>query len=154
MGPGARVKESKSMSDNINDGLKKVWYTSVGLAAVSVDAVGKAIETLASKGEEAVQKSKVMNEELKRKRAAAKASVREITDALEHMTKEEIEIIRVKLAEIEKVMEEAGREVKMNAESVAERLEEMGREEIGAIKAKLDEIRQNWTDDHDKGEQG
>lgn len=154
MGPGARVKESKSMSDNINDGLKKVWYTSVGLAAVSVDAVGKAIETLASKGEEAVQKSKVMNEELKRKRAAAKASVREITDALEHMTKEEIEIIRVKLAEIEKVMEEAGREVKMNAESVSERLEEMGREEIGAIKAKLDEIRQNWTDDHDKGEQG
>jgi polyhydroxyalkanoate synthesis regulator phasin len=142
------------MSDNINDGLKKVWYTGVGLAAVSVDAVGKAIETLAAKGEEAVQKSKVMNEELKRKRAAAKASIQEIMDALEKMTQEEIELIRAKLGEIEKAMEEAGREVKMNADSVAERLEEMGREEIGAIRAKLDEIRQNWTDDHDKGEQG
>ena len=143
------------MSDNtINDGLKKVLYTGIGLAAVSVDLIGKTVELLAAKGEEAIEKGKVMNEELKRKRAAAKANVKEIAGALEQMSKEEVEAIKAKLDDIEKEMKEVGEKVKTNVESIADRLEELSREEISAIKAKLEEIRKNWTDDGDKGDEG
>ncbi|SHH91646.1 hypothetical protein SAMN02745823_01416 [Sporobacter termitidis DSM 10068] len=137
--------------NNLNEGLKKVLYTGVGLAAMSVDAVGKAVEALAVKGEEAVQRGKVVNEELRRKRAAARANVRDIADALEKLTKEEVEEIRTKLSDVEKTLEETGKDVIMNAESIASRLEELSKEEIDAIKAKLDEISKKWTDDGDQG---
>lgn len=117
------------MSDNVSDVLKKVAYTGIGLAALSVDMIGKAAETLAARGEEAVQKGKVMNEELRRKRAAAKANARDIADALE----------------------DTGKEIKLTAEAVTANLKEMSREEIDTIRAKLEEIRMNWTDNSDKG---
>ena len=141
------------MSENINNGIKKALYAGVGLAAASADAVGKAVDSLAVKGEETVQKSKAMNEELKRKRDAAKEAVREVAGALEKMTKEELEVIREKLAEIEKKMKQSAKDVKMDADTFAEHLKDMSREEIDAIKAKLDEIGKNRTDDDDKGAQ-
>jgi len=140
--------------NNINDALKKVMYTGIGLAAVSVDMVAKAVELLAAKGEEVVEKGKVLNEELKRKRAAARANVKEIIDAMEQMSRTEVEAIRAKLADIEEAMAEVGKDAKVSAESVAARLEELSREEIGVIKSKLEEIWKNWTDDSDKGAEG
>jgi polyhydroxyalkanoate synthesis regulator phasin len=137
--------------NNVNESLKKVMYTGLGLAAVSIDMIAKAVELLAAKGEEAFEKGKVMNEELKRKRAAARANVKEIAEALDQMSKDEVETIRQRLADIEAAMAEAGKEAKTNAASIAARLEELSREEIGAIKAKLDEIKKNWMDDGDKG---
>lgn len=139
------------MSDKINDGFKKVAYTGIGLAAMSADMLGKAVETLAARGEEAVQKGKVMNEELRRRRSAAKADIKDIADALEKMTKEEAASLRAKLSSIEKTAEEAGKVVKLNAESIAASLKEMSREEIDTIRAKLEEIRMNWTDNSDEG---
>lgn len=139
------------MSDNMSDVFKKVVYTGIGLAAMSVDMIGKAAETLAARGEEAVQKGKVMNEELRRRRAAAKAGIKDLAEALEKMTKEEIEAIRTKLSSIEKTAEETGKEVKLNAEAIAARLEEMSREDIDTIRAKLEKIRMNWTDNGDEG---
>ena len=146
-------KESLKMSDKMNDGLKKVAYTGIGLAAMSVDMLGKAVETLAARGEEAVQKGKVMNEELKRRRSAAKEDVKDIADALEKMTKEEIASLRIKLSGIEKKAEETGKEVKLTAEAIAASLKEMSREEIDSIRAKLEEIRMNWIDKSDEGEE-
>ena len=64
------------MSENLNDGIKKVLYAGVGLAAASVDAVGKAVDSLATRGEETVQKNKAVQEELKRKKDAAKEAER------------------------------------------------------------------------------
>ncbi len=138
------------MSDNKNDGLKKVLYAGVGLAAASAEAVGKAVDSLAAKGEETVQKNKDMNEELKRKKEAAKEAVKDVAEALEKMTKDELEVIRKKLAEIEKSIKQAGKK-KMDAETFADNLKDMSPEELDAIKAKLDEIRMNWTDEDDKG---
>ena len=143
------------MSEEKNEGLKKVLYTGVGIAAVSADAIGKAVDTLAAKGEEAVQKGRVMNEELKRKRAVTKANIKDVADALEEMTKEEVEAMRAKISDIEKTMAEAGKSVKMDAATIAAHLEKMGRDEIDAVKAKIEEIRKNWTDDDgDKGDKG
>jgi polyhydroxyalkanoate synthesis regulator phasin len=140
--------------NNINEGLKKVMYTGLGLAAVSVDMIAKAVELLAAKGEEAYEKGKVLNEELKRKRAVARANVQDIAEALDQMSKDEVETVRAKLADIEQAMADAGKEAKINAASIADRLEELSRDEIGAIKAKLEEIKKNWTDDGDKGAEG
>lgn len=140
------------MSDNnMNDGIKKVVYTGIGLAAMSADAVGKAVNSLAARGEEAVQRGKIMNEELKRKRASAKANFKDIADALEKMTKDEIDSIRSKLSDIENTIERKSKDVKLNAEAITAQLVEMSQEELEAIKAKIEEIRMNWTDDGDKG---
>ena len=89
------------MSDNtMSDGLKKMLYTGIGIAAISVELMGKAVDSLAARGEEAIQRGRVLNEELKRKRAAAKANMNDIGGALEKMSKEELETIRVKVEEI------------------------------------------------------
>ena len=140
--------------NNFNDVMKKVMYSGIGLVALSVDMLGKAVETLSARGEEAIQKGKVMNEELKRRREAAKANVREVTESLEKMTREEVAAIGAKLAEIEQRLEKAGRNIILNADSISGRLEEMSREEIDAIKAKLAEIEKKWADDCDTGAEG
>jgi polyhydroxyalkanoate synthesis regulator phasin len=140
--------------NNFNDVMKKVMYSGIGLVALSVDMLGKAVETLAARGEEAVQKGKVMNEELKRRREAAKANAKEVSEALEKMTREEVAAIKAKLLELEQTLEKAGRNVILNRESISGRLEEMSREDIEVIKAKLAEIEKKWADDGDKGAEG
>jgi polyhydroxyalkanoate synthesis regulator phasin len=141
------------MSENKNEGLKKVLYTGVGMAVVTADMAGKAIGSLAKKGEQAIEKGKVMNEELKRKRAAAKADVDAVTESLKDLTKEEIETVRAKLADLEGRFVETKTDVAMNVEDITARLEKMGRDEIEILKASIDEIRKNWSDDNDRGAQ-
>lgn len=139
------------MSDSFNEGLKKVLYTGIGIAAMTADMTVKAVDSLAKKGEEAVQKGKVLNEELKRKRADAESGLSEMADALAEMTKEEIESIRAKLAEIEIKFEETKTDAKMNVEDIMSSLEKMSKEQIASLKARIEEIKENWTDDNDKG---
>lgn len=143
------------MAENtMNDMFKKMMYTGIGLAAVSVDMVGKAVESLAARGEEAVRRGKVMNEELKRKRDAARANVGEVAASLEKLTKEEIQAIKAKICDIQKTLEKAGKGAVLHADAISTRLEEMSKEEIDAIKAKIEEIEKNWMDDGDEGAEG
>lgn len=139
------------MSDNLNEGLKKAMYTGVGIAAVTVDMAGKAIDTLSKKGEEAIQKGKVLNEELKRKKAAVDANIADVADSLEKLGKEEVESIKAKLAEMEAKMKDVKKDAALTSDEIIARLEKMSQEEIESVRTKLEELKKNWTDDNDKG---
>ncbi len=139
-----------NMNDKITEGLKKALYTGVGAAAVAVDVTGKAINTLAKKGEQAIEKGKAMNEELRAKREQARLDIKTMASSLEKLTKEELEAIRAKLAEVECSFEQAHEEAKVNASAILNNLEKLGREELTVIKAKLDELKAEWNDDNDK----
>ena len=144
------------MSDKLNDGLKKMFYTGIGAAALAVDLTGKAVNTLAEKGEKAVEKGKVMNEELKRKRAKSEVDIKDMAEALGQMSKEEIESVRVKLSEVEDTMDKATSEMKVNATAIISSLEKMGRDDIEYLKAAIEEIKASWkdSDDDDQGTAG
>jgi len=139
------------MMDYLNEGLKKAFYTSVGIAAAAADRTEKAVDTFSKRGEETVQKSKVFNEELKRKKETVQSSVKDVLDSLGDLSREELELIRGKLSEVEKSMGETGKEMKLSAEAIKESLGKMSREELTLIRAKLNETAQNWTDGHDEG---
>ncbi len=135
------------MSEKISEGLKKVLYTGIGAAALTVDVTGKAINTLAKKGEEAIEKGKLMNEELKRKRGKAEVEIKDMAAALGQLSREDIEAVKAKLSEIEHSMGKAAGEMKVSASAIMTSLEKMGREELSYVKEKIEEIRASWNDE-------
>lgn len=135
------------MNDKITEGLKKVLYTGVGAAAVTIDLTAKAVNTLAKKGEQAIEKGKAMNEELRQKREQTRLDIKAIASGLEKLTKEELDAIRAKLSEVECSFEQVHEEAKVNATAIIDNLEKLGREELTVLKAKLDELKTEWNDD-------
>jgi polyhydroxyalkanoate synthesis regulator phasin len=135
------------MNERINQGLKKALYTGIGAAALTVDITGKAIDTLAKKGEQAIEKGRAMNEELKRKKAQAEVDIKDMAESLTQMSKEDIEVIRARLSEVESTMGKAAGELKVSAAAIMTSLEKMGREELEVVKAKIEEIKASWKDD-------
>ncbi len=135
------------MSDRITEGLKKALYTGVGATALAVDIAGKAVKTLSERGERVIEKGRLMNEELKRKRAKNEMDIKDMAQALGKMSREELEAIRLKLSEVEKTMEESTDKLKVSASAVMDSLEKMGRDELEIIKERLEEIAAGWKDD-------
>ncbi len=135
------------MSEKISEGLKKVLYTGIGAAALTVDVTGKAINTLAKKGEEAIEKGKLMNEELKRKRGKAEVEIKDMAAALGQLSREDIEAVKAKLSEIEQSMGKAAGEMKVSASAIMTSLEKMGKEELDYVKEKIEEIKASWNDE-------
>jgi polyhydroxyalkanoate synthesis regulator phasin len=129
------------MEDNIGKAIKKVLYTGVGLAAVAANTTVKIVGTLEQKGEEAIQKSKEMTEDLKRKKAEAKSNLSSLMDSLEKLTKDELEAIRERLSSMEETFDEAKDSVKMGVDEILSSLEKLGKDEITSIKTKIEEIR-------------
>lgn len=95
----------------LESGLKNLFLGGVGAVALTAERTKEVTDQLITKGEQAVKDGKVFNEELKRdisdrvKEAAdaiaAKESVEKIVNRMEQMTPDELEQIRLKLAEIE-----------------------------------------------------
>jgi hypothetical protein len=63
------------------------------------------------------------------------------------MSREDIEAIGARLAQVEETMGRAAGELKVSASAIISSLEKMGREELEFIKAKIEEIRAGWKDD-------
>ncbi len=141
---------SDNFSEELNEGLKKVLYTGVGLAAVAIDAAGKAIDSLSKKGEETMQKNKGVSEEFKRKKDDMAETLRGVFFSVEKMGKEELEAIKAKLAEFEKNMEQKHAETKEDTGELFEKLKELSREELESIKSWLEELSKNWADKDDE----
>lgn len=96
---------------DISEGLKKVFLAGVGAIATTADAAKDLVDTLVKKGEITVEQGRVLNEELKR---SAKEKMndhvtvniikeyKDVMSAVDHMPKEERDVLKEKLAALEK----------------------------------------------------
>ena len=90
----------------INDDLKKVLLAGIGAVATTVEKSQEIVDTLIKKGQITVEQGKVLNEELKRavKEKQQKDTPEQeisIVDQLDSLSREDIEAIKKKLAEME-----------------------------------------------------
>ena len=111
----------------IADGLKDVFLSGVGAMALGAEKTQELVESLIAKGEITVEQGKVLNEELKRNIkdkikdnvtvnvVKAEPTADAVVENLDKMSKEDIEAIKAKLAEMEKAEEQHG-----EAENAAE----------------------------------
>lgn len=95
----------------IGEGLKKIFLAGVGAVATTAESAKEIVDTLVKKGEITVEQGKVLNEELKR---SAKEKVndhvtvnivkeyRDAMKAVDHMTKEELDELKEKIANLER----------------------------------------------------
>lgn len=96
---------------DISEGLKKVFLAGVGAIATTADAAKDLVDTLVKKGEITVEQGRALNEELKR---SAKEKMndhvtvniikeyKDVMSAVDHMPKEERDVLKEKLADLEK----------------------------------------------------
>ncbi len=99
---------------SLNSELKKVLLAGVGAIATTAEKSEQIVNSLISKGEITVEQGKVLNEELKRtvKEAGQKKTAEvpqqevqsnpALIDQLDQMSEEEIALLKMKLAEMEK----------------------------------------------------
>jgi len=89
----------------INDDMKKVLLAGIGAVATTVEKSQEIVDTLIKKGQITVEQGKVLNEELKRAVKERKQDTPEqatsIVDQLDQLSKEDIEAIKKKIAEME-----------------------------------------------------
>ncbi|MGM9923214.1 MAG: phasin family protein [Bacillus sp. (in: firmicutes)] len=99
---------------SLNSELKKVLLAGIGAIATTAEKSEQIVNSLISKGEITVEQGKVLNEELKRtvKEAGQKKTAEvpqqevqsnpALIDQLDQMSEEEIALLKMKLAEMEK----------------------------------------------------
>ena len=89
----------------INEDMKKVLLAGIGAVATTVEKSQEIVDTLIKKGQITVEQGKVLNEELKRAVKERKQDTPEqatsIVDQLDQLSKEDIEAIKKKIAEME-----------------------------------------------------
>ena len=102
---------------NIGDDMKKVILAGIGAMATTAEKTREFTEMLIEKGELTVEQGKIINEELKRTRAASKnmgtadETADEIMAKIATLSKEEQAALKEKLADMEKNDEVAGANV-------------------------------------------
>lgn len=94
----------------LNEGLRKIFLAGVGAVATTAEAAKDVVDTLVKKGELTVEQGKVLNEELKQsakekvKEHVSVTVVKEYKDAMaavEHMSADELEALKAKIADAE-----------------------------------------------------
>lgn len=95
----------------LGEGLKKIFLAGVGAVATTAESAKDLVDTLVKKGEITVEQGRVLNEELKRN---AKEKVKDhvtvniikeykdVIKAVDHMPADEREILKEKIAALEK----------------------------------------------------
>ncbi|GEM_PF-1836673 len=99
---------------SLEEGIKKAFMAGVGLTAFAVENAGKAIDSLAKKGEEVANSNKFINDSKEYakkvkddiKNSEAKRHFDDIADAVDSMTKEDREKLREKLNEADRAAKE------------------------------------------------
>lgn len=89
---------------NLSEDLKKVLLAGIGVAAVTVEKSKEVIDELVKKGELTVEQGKALNEELKHnlaKKMEKPVSVEKISKDLEEIKPEDLEILKVKIEELQ-----------------------------------------------------
>lgn len=95
---------------DLSDGLKKIFLAGVGAVAMTADATKDLVDQLVKKGELTVEQGKALNEELKhnvKDKVNDHVTVKiikeykDVLNAVDHMSKEELELLKEKLAKAE-----------------------------------------------------
>jgi polyhydroxyalkanoate synthesis regulator phasin len=136
----------------LSDALKKVFYAGIGVAAVTVEKTGEVMDKLEVKGQEAVREGKAVSGEVKQKLSSVGAGAKDAMDSIQKLSREQLQQLKARLAELANVVDVTGEEVKTDAQTVIDSLGKMSREELDAVKARLDELSQKWTDGNDQGD--
>ncbi len=84
---------------DLSEALKTIFYVGVGASAEVIETAQKCVDKLAEKGEITVNKAKIFNEELKHNRQTEKMN--EIFSEISAMSKDDREVLRRKLAELD-----------------------------------------------------
>lgn len=94
------------MASIIGEELKKIVLAGIGATAVTVEKSQEILDELIQKGEITVEQGKTMNEELKHniKKTFSSESKEINVDELDNMSKEELDSLRAKLAELDSAM--------------------------------------------------
>lgn len=112
---------------SFGEDLRKLLLMGIGAVAVTAEKSKEVVDELVKKGELTVEQGKVLNEELKRNIkdkikdnvivnvVKAEPTADAVVENLDKMSKEDIEAIKAKLAEMEKAEEQHG-----EAENAAE----------------------------------
>lgn len=95
---------------DFTDGMKKIFFAGVGLAALTAEKSKEVVDDLVKKGTLTVEQGKVLNEELKhRKEAAAKAKKyskaaveNDFSEMLSHLTPEQLQALKEQIVSAEK----------------------------------------------------
>lgn len=94
--------------NTISEDLKKVILAGVGAVATTAEKSKEVVDQLVKKGELTVEQGKVLNEELKhdiREKLRTPAKAEDISKDLEKVSKEELQLLKAKIEELEKGME-------------------------------------------------
>lgn len=99
------------MLENVNKVFWDAALISVGAFAIAAEKLGEVGEVCVQKGGEAIEKGKIVSEELRRKgeQLAQEHQERSANEALERMTAEERNALRKKLDELDEREAEAKR---------------------------------------------
>ncbi len=94
---------------NLSDDLRKIFLAGIGAVAVTAEKGKEMIDSFVEKGEITLEQGKALNEELKRnvnetlhKSICTKQENDSLLSQLEKLTPEELDIVKQKLAEMEK----------------------------------------------------
>lgn len=136
----------------LSEALKKVFYAGIGVAAVTVEKTGEVMDKLEVKGQEAVKEGKAMSGEVKQKLTSVGAGARDAMDSIQKMSREQLQQLKARLAELDSVVDVTGEEVKSNAQEIIDSLEKMSREELDAVKARLEELSKKWSEENNQGD--
>ena len=102
-------KQTGGFSDQVADGLKKVFFAGVGAVAAITEKAEEVVDTLIKKGELTVEQGRAMGEELKqniKERCAEmsreKTAAEQVMAAIESLSPEERATVKAKLESLER----------------------------------------------------
>lgn len=84
---------------DVKDGIKTVLYAGIGAAAIAVEKSGKIADTLVSKGEQAVEQGKVLNQELRHRVSEKMTEKKDISAFVSSLSDEEREQLKKELSQ-------------------------------------------------------
>ena len=88
--------------NNFSEDLKKVLLAGIGAVATTIEKSKDVVDELVKKGELTVEQGKALNEELKHNFAKkAEKSVDQISEDLENINPEDLEILKQKITELQ-----------------------------------------------------
>lgn len=94
------------MLNNISEDLKKIMLLGIGTIALTAEKAKEVVDDLVKKGELTMEQGKVLNEELrhniKEKVMDSCGGKQPMQEQLKSMSKEELEALKAKIAEMEK----------------------------------------------------
>jgi polyhydroxyalkanoate synthesis regulator phasin len=136
----------------LSEALRKVFYAGIGVAAVTVEKTGEIMDKLEVKGQEAVREGKSMSGEVRQKLSSVSAGAKDAVDSIQKLSREQLQQLKARLAELDSVVDVTGEEVKTDARTIIDALGRMSREELDSVKARLDELSKKWTEGNDQGD--